>query len=290
MDKTTKARSKQMFEPAATDVPPPYEALATEEHQHIEESGPGGFFKWCRQFRNWHGPEVSSTSSERTGWLPHSKASLLRNTVPQNTKKAGHDVAKPRRLLQIRIGPLSPKSVLCHCGQRCDTTATNPGLPEGHVRCRCGYIVASTGSSFHPSPAPSSVELAPHVPLTQFPGLPLMCDCNTPMPTDKACVTCGLWLVENSTVLHRTADGFCGPARGIIRCHCSKLVNINLEYKVHHRLQGQGHYDYTLPSGAGKCYCGRKVTKTTFEQGHSSGCCVAFETRNRPGTRMRVGD
>ena len=55
------------------------------------------------------------------------------------------DITRPEKPVRILIGPIDASNVRCHCGRRNDTTRIEAGLPEGTVRCTCGYLVDSTG-------------------------------------------------------------------------------------------------------------------------------------------------
>lgn len=271
---------KEKYELAPTDAPPPYEPLPISPDRRLqaplssESSGP---LRWVRKLYTRRPPTILDTSpaqdvatldtSHRTEPEHHARTKLKNG----QGEKAACAYSKPVSPLQIKMGALSPRSVKCHCGVYCDTTKTEIGLPKGQVYCRCGYIVSYTGSSHHPSPPPAP---------------PLRCDCNKPLPTRKTCSDCGLWLVYEGAVLRKTAEGLWDPATSVVKCRCRRLVNVTLRYEMHHKEPGKSHYNYTLPAGTAKCFCGATISADgTVVLGHTGGCCKRYERSSRREAR-----
>lgn len=243
MDKDVCAKSENGYDSTPIDPPPPYE-LPTEDFEQRQSPSAATGSSW------------SSRLSHR--WHPGHAAPSLAANAPSGDPRP--DKGGLMSELRVLYRPANPKKVKCRCSQICDTTKWTPDLPQGQVRCGCGYIVTSTGASFHQAEVPR-------------------CDCNLLMQDSTVCETCELWLTPKGNVLKRTTYGY-EPASGIVKCACDRLVNVNLVYKVTHLPRdGKGSYNFTLPVDTGRCRCGRTVTRSgsRFTQ-HTNECCRDFLT------------
>lgn len=63
----------------------------------------------------------------------------------EETQGAIGDFVRPSE--PIILLTADPRAVLCLCDRKIDTTRPSPGLETGSVRCPCGYVVHSNGSS-----------------------------------------------------------------------------------------------------------------------------------------------